>query len=206
MSEYVVLDVETKRLSTEVQGGWKNIPDFGLAVAVLMYDDDHHAIFTESNSDLLAAELQNAQRIVTFNGIRFDYEVLRPYGLDPEALYPKSFDILHEMQQVLGHRVSLNTVAQATLGTEKTADGKLAVQWYKAGKLKKVIKYCVQDVLVTKRIYEYARDNGFVYYFSRLGAKVPCHLTTDKTPFPPSKPNLRESMTRKSRPTYSHNL
>lgn len=176
MYDYVVLDIETKRLSDEVAGGWNNIPGFGLAIAVLMYPDGHTAVFDENNCNVLISELGLAKEIITFNGIRFDYEVLRPYGLDPVSLYPKSFDILHEMQRMLGHRVSLENVAYATLDKGKSGDGKDAVKWYKAGKIEKVIKYCRDDVAITRQIYEYIVKHGYCYYTTLRGVKRPCQL------------------------------
>ena len=176
MYDYVVLDIETQRLSDEVDGGWNNIPGFGLAIAVLMYSDGHTAVFDEGNCDILISELALAHEIVTFNGIRFDYEVLRPYGLNPQSLYPKSFDILSEMEKMLGHRVSLENVAYATLDKGKTGDGKDAVKWYKAGKIEKVIKYCRDDVAITKQIFEYIVKHGYCYYTTLQGVKRPCQL------------------------------
>ena len=35
MKEYIVLDIETKKLAEEVEGSWSNIKAFGLAVAVV---------------------------------------------------------------------------------------------------------------------------------------------------------------------------
>lgn len=176
MNDYLVLDIETKRLSTEVEGGWNNIGGFGLAVAVVEYADGHTAIFDEGNCDILISELSLAQEIVTFNGITFDYEVLRPYGLDPESLYSKSYDILHQMQQVLGHRVSLASVALATLSEGKSGDGKDAVKWFKAGQIDKVIKYCKQDVEITRRIYEFICTHGYCFYKDLRGSTKTCQL------------------------------
>ena len=38
--------------------------------------------------------------------------------------------------------------------------------------LDKVAEYCKADVDITRRVYEFGRDNGFVYYYSRLGSKL----------------------------------
>jgi DEAD/DEAH box helicase domain-containing protein len=58
------------------------------------------------------------------------------------------------------------------LGTGKTADGIQAVTWYRNGEFEKMIEYCKEDVDVTRRVYEFGRDNGFVYYKSKLGSKL----------------------------------
>ena len=33
-------------------------------------------------------------------------------------------------------------------------------------------EYCKADVDITRRVYEFGRDNGFVYYYSKLGSKL----------------------------------
>ena len=190
MDEYIVLDLETQKLSDEVEGGWNNIKDFGVAVAVLWHEGHYqegffsvHADWNEDSLkpaidalsdkgvyiwdiDLLISYLESAPAIVSFNGINFDYEVLRPYGLQPELLYHKSFDILDQLKKKLGHRVSLESVAQATLGVGKTGSGVEAVRFWKEGKIDAVIDYCKQDVDITKRIYEFIQKHGFCYYLN----------------------------------------
>jgi DEAD/DEAH box helicase domain-containing protein len=68
--------------------------------------------------------------------------------------------------------LSLDSIAKATLGTAKTADGIQSVQWFRNGELEKVAEYCKSDVDVTRRVHEFGRDNGFVYYYSRMGSKL----------------------------------
>ena len=207
MDNYIVLDLETQKLSDEVEGGWNNIKDFGVAVAICWHEGHYklkegffsiHADWNDATQrpaidalsdkgiyvwdiDLLISYLESAPLIVSFNGIKFDYEVLRPYGLKPELLYPKSFDILDRMKKVLGHRVSLESVAQATLGVGKTGSGTEAVRFWKEGKLDAVIDYCKMDVDITKRIYEFIQKHGFCYYLNlnRESCRTPC-LTDDR--------------------------
>jgi DEAD/DEAH box helicase domain-containing protein len=68
--------------------------------------------------------------------------------------------------------LSLDTLARATLGTTKTAGGVQSVEWFRKGELEKVAEYCKADVDITRRIYEFGRDNGFVHYYSKLGSKL----------------------------------
>lgn len=182
MKPYIVLDIETQKCSWEVQGGWNNIPAFGLAVAVTMTEKGEAEIWTEDNVKLLIERLTNAQIIVTFNGIKFDYEVLKPYGLAPKLLYPKSYDILKEITAVLGHRLSLKNVATATLKEGKTGDGTRAVELWKAERVMEVIQYCRNDVDITRRIYLHILEKGEIYYYGRTGEKLTCRL--DKTRIP----------------------
>jgi DEAD/DEAH box helicase domain-containing protein len=64
----------------------------------------------------------------------------------------------------LGRRIRLDTVAEATLGAHKSAHGLAAVDWWKSGDIESIIKYCLQDVKITKEIYEYALKNQSIKY------------------------------------------
>jgi DEAD/DEAH box helicase domain-containing protein len=200
MNPYLVLDIETQRSADEVPGGWYSIQDFGLTIAVTMFASDYgtypmyfkdetaieQVYYTDELNDrypilttkVLIESLYQTPLIITFNGIRFDYEVLRPYGLKPEFLYHKSFDILVEMQKILGHRVSLESVAQATLGEGKSGSGIQAIKWYKEGKIDKIIEYCQKDVDITRRIYEFIQTHSYVQYMSLSGEVRTCKINS----------------------------
>ena len=83
-----------------------------------------------------------------------------------------TLDLLLDLQKNLGFRLSLDTIASATLGGTKTADGIQSVQWFRNGELDKVAEYCKADVDITRRVFEFGRDNGFIYYKSKLGSKL----------------------------------
>ena len=76
----------------------------------------------------------------------------------------KSLDLLKEIKNSLGHRIKLDTIAEATLGKNKSGHGLEAVTWWKQGKYDEVKKYCLDDVKITKEIYEYALKNGLLKY------------------------------------------
>ncbi len=158
----VYFDLETKYLSDEV-GGWSNIERMGLAVAVT-YSTQRggFAHYTESEVGMLIDELCNADLVVGFNILRFDYTVLRPYTTRDLRQLP-SLDILQHLEQRLGHRVKLDSCAQATLGAAKGGDGKLAVRWFREGQIDKVIRYCRQDVDIVRRLHEYGKQHRHIY-------------------------------------------
>ncbi|UCF61508.1 MAG: hypothetical protein JSV37_02175, partial [Anaerolineaceae bacterium] len=60
-----------------------------------------------------------------------------------------------------------DNLAEATLSERKSADGIIAVQWFREGKIEQVLDYCEQDVRVTHRIWEYGRENGHIKYRDR---------------------------------------
>jgi DEAD/DEAH box helicase domain-containing protein len=129
-------------------------------------------VYWEKDVQALIAELKSADRVIGFNTIKFDYEVLRPYAPDENFRALRSTDMLQDIYRALNFRLSLDTVARATLGTTKTADGLMSVQWFRTGELDKVAEYCKADVDITRRVYEFGRDHGFIHYYSRLGSKL----------------------------------
>ncbi len=50
------------------------------------------------------------------------------------------------VQKVLGRRIKLDTLAEATLGKKKSGNGLEAVAWWRNGEVEKVMKYCLDDV------------------------------------------------------------
>ncbi len=167
----IVFDLETQRSAEEV-GGWEHRQKMGLAVGVV-YDLDsaEFRVYTESQVDALITELTQARLIVGFNLRRFDFDVLRGYAaLDYNAL--PALDILERVHRRLGFRLSLDHLAQETLGQRKSADGLQSLAWFKAGDLPRVIEYCKQDVLLTKRLYDFGRQHGYLLYRDYQGRAV----------------------------------
>ena len=160
----IYLDVETQRLAEEVAGGWDNIREFGLTVAVTWDQGQAFREWYEQDVGRLLGELRAFDRIVTYNGVRFDLEVLSAYG-DVRDLRQKTFDLLLDLKRRLGFRVSLQNLAQSTLGKAKTASGLEAVKWWRSGDpalRQRVVDYCRMDVEILRDIVGYARREGFV--------------------------------------------
>jgi DEAD/DEAH box helicase domain-containing protein len=167
----IYLDTETQRLSDEVQGGWDNIRAFGLSVAVTWDAPNGFRAWYEPDAGRLIGELRAHERIVTFNGLRFDLEVLSAYG-DVRALSRTSLDLLADLKRRLGFRVSLESLAQATLGRRKTGSGIEAVRWWRSGDpqlRQRVVEYCRMDVEILRDIVAFGRREGFVKVPSRSG-------------------------------------
>ena len=162
----IFFDLETPRWSTEVEGGWSNIPAFGMSVAVTCWDDSiAFQKWLESDAGELVKELDRGDRIIGFNSIGFDYEVLSAYVPKiHDLLDGKSFDILADIYRRLGFRVSLDNICSATLGKGKIGSGRDAVEWFRQGQIDKVVEYCQKDVELTREIYRYGQEHGFVCY------------------------------------------
>ncbi len=149
-----------------MDGGWSNIRAFGLAVAVTWDKEHSFRRWYEEDALRLVGELAGFTRIVTFNGNRFDFEVLRGYA-PIDLLRRLSFDVHEELHKLLGHRVKLDQLAKDTLGTAKSGDGLKAVEWWRAGQKDRVASYCEQDVAILRDIVEHARARGYVVVSSR---------------------------------------
>ncbi len=161
MHNIIAFDLETQYTADEV-GGWSNIRDMRLAVAVTYSAaEDAYRDYTEQEVERLIAALRQADLVVGYNLIRFDYEVLRAYTDDPLSDLP-TVDILRDLYRALGWRPKLDNVASTTLGETKSADGLQAVRWFRQGQLDKVTEYCQRDVEVTWRIYQFGQQNGYV--------------------------------------------
>ena len=166
MHNIIVFDIETQHTAGEV-GGWDNIHAMGLAVAVTYHaGKDVYRDYTEEQADALISALREADLVVGYNVLRFDYEVLRAYTDDSLVDLP-TVDMLRDLHRTLGWRPKLDGIAAATLGEGKSADGLQAVRWFKEGKLDEVIAYCRKDVEVTWRVYDFGCQNGYVQYHDR---------------------------------------
>lgn len=157
---FLVLDIETQRLVQEV-GGWDHIDKLGVSVACA-YDSktDQFLSWTEDRlSELI--ELCEQRLVVGYNVRGFDLPVLVPYGLDIKRV--DVFDIMYDLEALTRQRfLKLEAVARGTLGAGKSADGLMAVEWWKKGEIQKIIDYCIQDVKVTRDVFNYGRQNGLV--------------------------------------------
>jgi DEAD/DEAH box helicase domain-containing protein len=169
----VVFDIETQYLAAEIPGGWSNLPGMKLSCAVV-YDVDQAKYYTyiDSNVKDLIAHLQASSLVIGFNTLRFDYGVLQGYTRELLAKLP-SLDLMADLQKKLGHRLSLAHLAEHTLGgAEKSADGLLAVQWWREGKYQQVIDYCQMDVKLTHDLWKFGQDNKHVLFAHKQSGEI----------------------------------
>src|SRR2546428_9301427 len=171
MKNIVYFDLETQKSADEV-GGWTHINRMGMSVGVTYHAArSEYRIYSEAQVHDLIKELQRADLVVGFNHLRFDYEVLHGYtALDLRQL--PTLDLMVHLQERLEHRLSLDAIALATFGVEKTAEGMQAIEWFKQGKLLEVAEYCCYDVKLTRLVHEYGTQNRQVFYRNRFGKKL----------------------------------
>lgn len=157
---YLVLDIETQRLVQDV-GGWDHVDKLGISVACA-YDSKTDQFISYREHELpKLIELCEERLVVGYNIRGFDLPVMVPYGLKISKV--DAFDIMYDLEALTRQRfLKLESVAMGTLGTGKSADGLMAVEWWKQGLVDKIIEYCLQDVKVTRDIFSFGRQNGFI--------------------------------------------
>lgn len=169
MSNEVVLDIETQNTFEEVGGYFTDKLKVSL-VGVYWYSTDTYESYLEPDLPALFQRLEKEGRIIGYNSIGFDMPVLNNY-YTADLLKLPQLDILREIEKELGHRIKLDDVAKATIGTQKSAHGLQAVTWWKQGKIDEIREYCLQDVKVTKEVYEFGMKNGYVLFDNRRGER-----------------------------------
>ena len=154
----IVFDIETKSAS---------LGDFmGLEISLLaIYDSktDEYLSFLEEDFPRLWPILEEADMLIGYNSDHFDIPILNKY-YPGDLTKIKSLDLLKEIKKASGRRFKLDNVAEATLGKKKSAHGLQAVKWWEEGKIDLIRDYCIQDVRVTKGIYDFALRHGKLKY------------------------------------------
>jgi DEAD/DEAH box helicase domain-containing protein len=173
---YVFFDLETQNLFQDV-GGRDNIDRLLVACAVTWSTQKNDfSVYWEKDVPQLIEELKAATKVIGFNLRGFDYQVLQPYTPDTRFASLPTLDLLLDLQKILGFSISLDSIASATLGTTKSADGVQSVEWFRNGELDKVAEYCKMDVDITRQVFEFGRDNGYIFYKSKLGSKLKVNI------------------------------
>ncbi|MGD9212140.1 MAG: DEAD/DEAH box helicase [Desulfobacteraceae bacterium] len=166
---YGVFDLETQKSAQQV-GGWQHADQMRISCAVL-YDaeKDDYFEYVEGQAAQLIEHLTQLDLVVGFNIIRFDYKVLSYYTeMDFDRL--PTLDMLQIVYQQLGFRLSLDHLAGATLGSQKSADGLMALKWWQEGRLSQIIEYCRKDVRITRDLYLFGKEHGHLFFRNRKNA------------------------------------
>lgn len=180
----LILDVETKKTFQEVGG---HFPD-RLEVSFVGVCErtgssgagTMHSFFEKDLPDLFNL-LEQASVVIGFNIDGFDFPALAPYYGGDISTIP-TLDILDRIKESAGHRVKLDAVAQATLGTGKSGDGLDAIKYYRNGNLAALEKYCLQDVAVTRDVYDAGAQQGVVKFHNKWNRLIECPVDFSFTP------------------------
>ncbi|MFO8085914.1 MAG: DEAD/DEAH box helicase [Desulfobacterales bacterium] len=170
-THYGVFDLETQRSFQEV-GGWHRADKMGISCVVL-YDSqkDQYLEFLEDRVADFVEHLKTLPLVVGFNINRFDYMVLKGYT-DFDFTRINSLDILEHVQRRLNYRLSLDHLARVSLGAEKSANGLLALKWWKQGRIRDIVDYCIKDVQLTHQLFQFGKKHQFLLFENKAGKKV----------------------------------
>ena len=157
----VVFDIETKNIFQDV--GSRDPVDLDISLVGLYdYETDKYHTFLEEEFSSMWEIIKKADLLITFNGEYFDIPLLNKYykkaGLG-DLKDIRSLDIFKEVKNTSGKWLKLDNIASGTFGINKSGDGLDAVKWWREGEIEKIKKYCLDDVKITKDVYEYALKN-----------------------------------------------
>ena len=93
-----------------------------------------------------------------------------------------TLDVMGRIKDSVGHRIGLDAVAHETLGIGKTGDGLDAIKYFKNQEWDKLEKYCIQDVAVTRDVYDYGLQKGHVKFKNKWNRLIEAPVDFSFTP------------------------
>ncbi|MBP7843139.1 ribonuclease H-like domain-containing protein [Candidatus Woesebacteria bacterium] len=180
----VILDVETKKTFDEVGGFFPDrlgISFVGVCIREGNSGKGEMRSYWEKDLPTLFPLLEKADLVIGFNVDNFDMQTFVPYYSADITKIP-TLDLLLKIKESAGHRISLDAVAQETLGVGKSGDGLDAIKYYNTKQWDKLEKYCLQDVTVTRDVYDYGLQKGHVKFKNKWNRLIECPVDFSFTP------------------------
>jgi hypothetical protein len=153
----IFFDIETQNTFQEVGSA----DPTALSISVVgIYDSvtEKYESFLENELHKLWPIIERSDMLIGYNSDHFDVPLLNKY-YPGDLTKIKSLDLLKEIKNSYGRRVRLDSIAEGTLGKNKIGHGLQAITWWKNGEIEKIKKYCLEDVKITKEVYEFAMLN-----------------------------------------------
>lgn len=166
----IVFDLETSNVFDDVASKDPTALDMSVC-CIYDYETDKYSSFTKEQLKDLWPILEKTDILIGYNSDHFDIPLLNKY-YSGDLTKIKSVDIMKDIKNSLGRRIKLDTIAEATLEKNKIGHGIEATIWWKNGEYEKVIKYCKEDVKITKEIYEYALKHDILKYKDKDGGEI----------------------------------
>ena len=158
----ITFDIETTNTFSDVGSNDPAKLDISV-VCIHDSETDEYTAYLEDELPTLWKTLEQTDLLIGFNSDHFDIPLL-------DAYYPgdltkiKSLDLLKEIKATTGRRMKLDQIAEGSLGEKKSGHGLDAIKWWKSGEIDKIKQYCIDDVRITKDVYDYAREHGKLKY------------------------------------------
>lgn len=165
MKDKIVIDIETKNFFTDPGVGRDNFAALEVsAIGIYSYTKDRYFCFLEHEAAEAAEFFRNAELVIGFSINIYDIPVLAHYFERYFAAHQKAekfdiwkihrLDLQSEIEMTCGFRPSLNHIAMANLGIGKSRKSHEAIELYKSGQLEELKEYCLQDVRITRELYD----------------------------------------------------
>ncbi len=160
---------------------WTDVASMGIAcICAYDYVEERYRVFGEGNWQDFLLLTQKRAPLVGFNNINFDNQVLAATLTDRlknevsglfEPFVPEQlcYDLLREIWLANGlgpvfvpathGGYGLDAVASANGLGRKTGNGALAPVWWQQGQYGRVIDYCLQDINLTRKLFDLAVEN-----------------------------------------------
>jgi DEAD/DEAH box helicase domain-containing protein len=168
MLDKIVLDIETKNSFADV-GGKQNLKMLDVSlIGVYSYKRDEYFGFEEKDFSLFEKMLKETGVIIGFSIYNFDLPLISKLYNNYDFSKYIILDILKEIEEKRGHRIKLDDLAQANIGVGKNGNGLEAIELYREGKIDELKKYCLNDVKITKELYELILEKGEIIIPSRF--------------------------------------
>ncbi len=180
----LVLDVETKKAFEEVGGFFPDrlgISFVGVCIRENQSGPGEMKGYFEKDLPELFPLLEKADVVIGFNIDNFDMQTFVPYYSADITKIP-TLDLMMRIKDTAGHRISLDAVAQETLGSGKSGDGLDAIKYYKNQDWEKLSSYCLRDVEVTRDIYDHGLKKGQVKFRNKWNRLIECPVDFSFTP------------------------
>ncbi|MCC2630246.1 MAG: box helicase protein box helicase protein [Candidatus Paceibacter sp.] len=177
----IVFDIETRNIFQDVGKNDPTLLDISL-VGVWDSETNKYTSYLQEELSQLWPIIEKADMLIGYNSDHFDIPLLNKY-YPGDLTQIKSLDLMKEVQKSLGRRLKLDHIAEGTLGINKSGHGLQAITWWKTGEIDKIRQYCLDDVKITKKVYDFALKNGKVKY--KDGGKnvsIPLDTSTWETP------------------------
>lgn len=180
----VILDVETKKTFDEVGGFFPEklgISFVGVCIREGFTGKGEMRSYFEKDLPDLFPLLEKADVVIGFNIDNFDMPTFTNYYNADISKIP-TLDVMNRIKDSVGHRIGLDAVAQETLGIGKSGDGLDAIKYYQNKQWEQLEKYCLQDVAVTRDVYDYGLQKGHVKFKNKWNRLIEAQVDFSFTP------------------------
>lgn len=171
---YVTFDVETYTPGEDMKTAGRgkidvNKMNVSTVGAYFSWLDEYIVFWEDDIKDFIEA-LQYADFVVGYNQIWFDLPVLQKYAnFNLKEL--KNYDIMVEVEKLIGFKLRLNDLAAANLEIIKTDSFANFRTYHLEDKWHELSYYCMHDVKITQQLFEKILNGQELKYNDMLSVK-----------------------------------